>query len=145
MYKIDSWSSLNPPQFVAQIIFSSLFLFLAKLDDALNAALLQYKKQDHNFSPHKLSGDGVSAVCAQELSVFTLTGNSRHSQPRSQPCTANLWPGFGEICCFFSRSSCLHHRITSRPIRGQDSSKLANQRERNTSLYHTSSQPQSDL
>ena len=62
----------------------------------------------------------VSAVSALN-SVFTLTGNSRHSQPRSQPCTANLWPGFGEICCFFSlwmptnqREGIRHHNQSDR-------------------------------
>ena len=60
---------------------------------------------------------------------------------------ANLWPGFGEICCFFSRSECLQHRITRRPIRGQGCVKTANQRAGIAALYHTfgSSQPQSDL
>ena len=93
---------------------------------------------------HKLPGWCLQSALS---SVFTLTGNSRHSQPRSQPCTANLWPGFGEICCFFSRSECLLHRFTNRPIRGQGSVKAANQKKGNVALPHTfgSSQPQSDL
>ena len=78
------------------------------------------------------------------LSVFTLTGNSRHSQPRSQapsPGPANLrrpvetcgdlWPSFGEICCFFSRFECPHHHIAIQPIRGLGPLQSTNERRQN--------------
>ena len=98
----------------------------------MDSSFEEYLPQEIELSQDQLRLSFVSFYLDRKFSPFPAQVTGAQPGP-SQPAETcgDLWPSFGEICCFFSRFECPHHHIAIQPIRGLGLLQSTNERRQN--------------